>query len=214
MSSNAEQLLMNLFLAVGAKWVLWLLIVLSVLLVVIVVERTIFFLRNRADFVRLSAKINELMASGDLGRFETDIEKFRGVEALVLRRSLQSVQRGVESVEEVMDGVLSMEKVRMERGLTFLGTVGANAPFIGLLGTVLGIIRAFRDLAGSIGEAQGASAVMAGLSEALVATAAGLFVAIPAVVAYNYFQRHIKAVVSNASSMNRFVLSQIRGNGS
>jgi biopolymer transport protein ExbB len=214
MTTNAEEMLMYLFLGVGAKWVLWLLIILSVLLLMIVVERFIFFARNRADFNKLSARINELMASGDLGRFQKDIEPFKGVEALVIRRSLQSAERGAGAVEEVMDGVLSMERVRMERGLTFLGTVGANAPFIGLLGTVLGIIRAFRDLSGSIGEAQGASAVMAGLSEALVATAAGLFVAIPAVVAYNYFQRHIKAVISNAGSMNRFVLSQIRGNGS
>ena len=212
--NNAETLLMHFFLAVGAKWVLWLLIILSVVLIAVTVERAVFFLRNRADFRKLSAKINALMGTGDLDTFITEIEGYRGVEALVLRRSLQTLDRGAESAEEVMDGVLSMEKARMERGLTFLGTVGANAPFIGLLGTVLGIIRAFRDLAGNIGEAQGASAVMAGLSEALVATAAGLFVAIPAVVAYNYFQRHIKAVISNAGSMNRFVLSQIRGNGS
>jgi len=209
--NNAETLLMHFFLAVGAKWVLWLLIILSVVLIAVTVERAVFFLRNRADFRKLSAKINALMGTGDLDTFITEIEGYRGVEALVLRRSLQTLDRGAESVEEVMDGVLSMEKARMERGLTFLGTVGANAPFIGLLGTVLGIIRAFRDLAGNIGEAQGASAVMAGLSEALVATAAGLFVAIPAVVAYNYFQRHIKSVINNSASMNRFVLSQIRG---
>jgi biopolymer transport protein ExbB len=209
--NNAETLLMHFFLAVGAKWVLWLLIILSVILIAVTVERAVFFMRNRADFRRLSAKINSLMGTGDLTTFVKEIEGMKGVEALVLRRSLQTLERGADSVEEVMDGVLSMEKARMERGLTFLGTVGANAPFVGLLGTVLGIIRAFRDLAGNIGEAQGASAVMAGLSEALVATAAGLFVAIPAVVAYNYFQRHIKSVVNNSASMNRFVLSQIRG---
>ncbi len=209
--SVVETLLMQFFLFVGAKWILWLLIVLSVILVAIVVERAVFFGRNSADFARLSARINDLMESGDLGKFRTEVDKLRGVEAVVLKRSLQSLERGVESVEEVMDGVLSLERKRMERGLTFLGTVGANAPFIGLLGTVLGIIRAFRDLSTSIGAAQGASAVMAGLSEALVATAAGLFVAIPAVVAFNYFQRHIKSVVTNSASMNRFVLSQIRG---
>jgi len=212
--SNAELLLMQFFLAVGAKWVLWLLIILSVILVAVTVERLVFFLRNRADFRVLSVKINALMASGDLGVFRREIEPMTGVEALVIKRSLQTLDRGAESVEEVMAGALAMEKIRMERGLGFLGTVGANAPFIGLLGTVLGIIRAFRDLAGQIGEAQGASAVMAGLSEALVATAAGLFVAIPAVVAFNYFQRHIKSVISNAQSMNRFVMSQIRGDGS
>ena len=209
--SVVETLLMQFFLFVGAKWILWLLIVLSVILVAIVVERAVFFARNSADFARLSARINELMDSGDLETFRAEVEKLRGVEAVVLTRALQSVERGAESVEEVMDGVLSLERKRMERGLTFLGTVGANAPFIGLLGTVLGIIRAFRDLSTSIGAAQGASAVMAGLSEALVATAAGLFVAIPAVVAFNYFQRPIKSVVTNSASMNRFVLSQIRG---
>ncbi|MDP7111485.1 MAG: MotA/TolQ/ExbB proton channel family protein, partial [Myxococcota bacterium] len=133
MSSNAEDLLMHLFLGVGARWVLWLLIILSVLLLMIVVERFIFFARNRADFAKLSTRINDLMASGDLGRFQKEIEPFKGVEALVLRRSLQSAERGAGAVEEVMDGALSMERVRMERGLTFLGTVGANAPFIGLL---------------------------------------------------------------------------------
>ncbi|MDP7111221.1 MAG: MotA/TolQ/ExbB proton channel family protein, partial [Myxococcota bacterium] len=122
--------------------------------------------------------------------------------------------QGPDAMAREMAAALAQERPRYERNLIVLGTLGNNAPFIGLFGTVLGIIRAFRDLSSSIGEAQGASAVMAGLSEALVATAAGLFVAIPAVVAYNYFQRHIKSVVSNAGSMNRFVLSQIRNDGS
>jgi biopolymer transport protein ExbB/TolQ len=75
----------------------------------------------------------------------------------------------------------------LERGLVVLGTIGSTAPFVGLFGTVLGIIRAFSDLAGDTGA--GPSVVAAGVSEALVATAAGLFVAIPAVIAYNFFVR-------------------------
>ncbi len=80
-------------------------------------------------------------------------------------------------------------RVHLERNLTFLASVGSNAPFIGLFGTVLGIIRAFADLVGNLDG--GADVVMAGISEALVATAVGIFVAVPAVVAYNAFQRQV-----------------------
>ena len=81
--------------------------------------------------------------------------------------------------------IVEQERLRYERGLAFLGTLGNNAPFVGLFGTVLGIIRAFHDLAGN--SLQGSQAVMAGIAEALVATAVGLLVALPAVATYNAF---------------------------
>jgi biopolymer transport protein ExbB/TolQ len=79
-------------------------------------------------------------------------------------------------------------KPEVEKGFTLLASLGANAPFIGLFGTVLGIIRAFAYL----GEQSGSTAVMSGVSQALYATALGLLVAIPAVVAFNYFSRRAK----------------------
>lgn len=95
--------------------------------------------------------------------------------------------RGKEEVLSAMELAGRQELTALERSLGFLGTIGSTAPFIGLFGTVLGIIRAFSDLSA----AQGASpaAVADGIAEALVATAAGLFVAVPAVVAYNYYVR-------------------------
>lgn len=81
-------------------------------------------------------------------------------------------------------------KLTLEKRLGILATFGNNAPFIGLFGTVLGVINAFATL--SKGSEFGVNAVMGGISEALVATAAGLFVAIPSVIAYNYFVRKIK----------------------
>ena len=81
-----------------------------------------------------------------------------------------------------------------ERFLVFLGTLGNNAPFLGLLGTVLGIIRAFHELARH-GEG-GVNVVMAGISEALVATAVGLVVALPAVIAFNHFSRRADDVAA------------------
>lgn len=94
---------------------------------------------------------------------------------------------GRDEVSRAMELAGRAELVRLERFLGVLGTIGSTAPFVGLFGTVLGIIRAFSDLA----IAQGASpaAVADGIAEALVATATGLFVAVPAVVAYNYFVR-------------------------
>ena len=105
---------------------------------------------------------------------------------------------------------LGRERLVLERRLTFLGTLGNNAPFIGLFGTVLGIIRAFHDL--SLGSMKGHTSVMAGISEALVATAIGLFVAIPAVMAFNYFQKQVDHTLSVTEALSQGVLAN-RNNG-
>ncbi len=106
----------------------------------------------------------------------------------------------------------AQEKLRLERNLAILGTLGNNTPFIGLFGTVLGIIKASHDLTASqAGGGAAATAVMSGVFEALVATAVGLLVAIPAVVGYNFFQRRVRATVANIDSLAHLVLAQLRG---
>jgi biopolymer transport protein ExbB len=112
--------------------------------------------------------------------------------------------KGKSGLENIMDGFLLMEKPTLEKNLGFLNTLGNNAPFIGLLGTVLGVVKAFADLAGSQGNP---SVVMTGISEALVATAVGLFVAIPAVAAYNYFHKQVKLIMNNAESIKRLCVA-------
>ncbi len=107
----------------------------------------------------------------------------------------------------IAQSYLSKHKLDLEKNLSFLGTVGSNAPFIGLFGTVLGIIKAFHDLGGKM-ESAGAQTISSGISEALVATAVGLLVAIPAVVFYNYFQRKIKTIMGRADSLSTFLLSR------
>lgn len=99
---------------------------------------------------------------------------------------------GEDSVIRAMEVTLRSEVESLQSYLGVLGTIGSTAPFIGLFGTVLGIIRAFQSLA--VDSPQGVFAVADGISEALVATAAGLFVAIPAVMAYNYFMRRSKGL--------------------
>jgi biopolymer transport protein ExbB len=108
-------------------------------------------------------------------------------------------------MDETMTGYMIGQRQKLDHGLVILGTLGNNAPFIGLFGTVLGIIIAFRDLA--LNPQGGASVVMRGISEALIATAVGLIVAIPAVIAYNFFQRLVKRHVSTADAISRLVLS-------
>jgi biopolymer transport protein ExbB len=110
-----------------------------------------------------------------------------------------------------MVGRKAHERMRLERNLAFLGTLGNNAPFIGLFGTVLGIIRSFHDLAGN--QAGGVGIVMAGISEALVATAVGLLVAIPAVIGFNFFNRRVRQVLANVDALAHVVLAQLKGEG-
>jgi biopolymer transport protein ExbB len=109
-----------------------------------------------------------------------------------------------------MDAELVRQRLRYDSNLIFLGTLGNNAPFIGLFGTVLGIIKAFRDLA--LAEAStgtSAQVVMSGISEALVATAVGLGVALPAVVAFNYFKTILKRTVSNTETLSKTVSARL-----
>ena len=95
--------------------------------------------------------------------------------------------RSREDIEKLAASTIDFETAKLQRRLSILGTLGSITPFIGLFGTVIGVMHAFKDLAANTAAAGGASVVAAGIAEALVNTAAGLFVAIPAVIAYNYF---------------------------
>jgi len=100
-----------------------------------------------------------------------------------------------------IEGEMTKRRRDLERGMTLLGTLGNNAPFVGLLGTVIGVIVAFADLADGQNKVQ-MDKVMGGIAEALVATGVGLFVAIPAVVAFNVFQKKIGDIEDNVASIS------------
>jgi biopolymer transport protein ExbB len=112
------------------------------------------------------------------------------------------------SAEERMHGEHQVARLTMERNLAFLGTLGNNAPFIGLLGTVIGIVRAFKELSHAKGQVS--AALMAEIGEALVATAVGLLVALPAIVAFNVFQRTVRARMSRADALSGEVLAHLK----
>ncbi|MGA9654670.1 MAG: MotA/TolQ/ExbB proton channel family protein, partial [Polyangia bacterium] len=115
---------------------------------------------------------------------------------------------GRVAAAEAMASARSHERLAMEKHLGILGTLGNNCPFIGLFGTVLGIIKAFADL--SHNQGGGAAVVMAGIAEALVATAVGLMVAIPAVIAYNIFQGRVRRTLGRVDAMAHMILARSR----
>ena len=117
----------------------------------------------------------------------------------------------VDAVNRAIDRVKEREISKMKTGLSGLGTISAAAPFIGLFGTVVGIINAFRSMASS-GQG-GLGAVSAGISEALVTTAAGLLVAIPAVMVYNYFTNAIEQFVVDMNDVSSELISYVLREG-
>jgi biopolymer transport protein ExbB len=195
----------------SAEWVLWVLVILSVASIAIMLERAVYFATHRLpDSEALAVRL----ARGEFDAVRTAIQGRKGMEAAVIREALASAAQGPDTVEQVIASTVARERPQYERFLSFLGTLGNNAPFIGLFGTVLGIIKAFNDL-GKMG-AKGAAiqqTVMAGISEALVATAVGLAVAIPAVVAFNVFNRQLKTLTSRTTALGHALVGSLRAEG-
>jgi len=195
--------------AVGSEWILWLLIGLSLLSVAMMIERLIFYqgLRGRDEAVLKTLHV--ALADHDIARARALVKDSPAPGGRIAAQMLETSARGHASMAAIMAALRPGEKLRLERNLNFLGTVGANAPFIGLLGTVLGIIETFRAIErqGVAGSAEYSNAVMAGIYEALVATAVGLVVAIPAVIAYNFFTRRVKALLGESDALTNMVLA-------
>jgi biopolymer transport protein ExbB len=203
------------FTNLGAEWVLWLLVILSVVSVAIMVERLWFFSIHRVNVDALMASLRKALRTGDWKAARATVDEGDTAEAIVLRAGFDEIERGPDAVGEAMLAQKAQQRVRLERNLAVLGTLGNNTPFIGLFGTVLGIIKASRDMAAMQAQGgQAANAVMAGVFEALIATAIGLMVAIPAVIGYNYFQRRVRATVSNVDALAHVLLAQLRGDDS
>ena len=196
------------FTLLGSEWVLWLLVALSVLSVAIMVERALVLSGDR-DSDALARDLLALLKRGDLEKARQALSGNRTPAATVAAAGLENYDRGNEAIAEAMASAKARLRIDLERNLGVLGTLGNNAPFIGLFGTVLGIIKAFADL--SKNQAGGAAAVMSGISEALVATAVGLMVAIPAVIFFNFFQGKVRKAMARVDAMAHLVLSTVPG---
>ena len=187
----------------GSRWVLWLLIALSIAACAVVIERAVLFWSSRDDTSRLRLELRRLLRDNDLELARRRLEESPSFEARVAVAGLDA--DGVASAEERMQGESELCKLSMEKNLALLGTLGNNAPFIGLLGTVIGIVRSFRELQSSSGQIS--AGLMAEIGEALVSTAIGLLVALPAVAAFNLFQRVIRARMGRANVLAHEILA-------
>ena len=191
-----------------SEWVLYLLLALSVASIAVIIERVLFYRRHRVDADALRRDFARRLEAGDFEGAAALLRRHDALETNAVLAGLQAYERGPESVEDLVSGALGREKARYEKRLGLLATLASNAPYIGLFGTVLGIIRSFRDLSVNMNEAS--SAVMGGISEALLATAIGLLVAIPAVVANNVFKGWVKNAVTECEMLARVLLADLK----
>jgi biopolymer transport protein ExbB/TolQ len=163
---------------------LFLLIGLSIYSIALIWERWRFYQRALSGLKPLLDKVRRILQDGDLADAVSLGRQYKGLAGPVILASLIGPSNREERKRSA-ERAAARAVQELERGVSQLGTIASVAPFIGLLGTVIGVMHAFRDLASASGAGPGVVAI--GISEALVCTAAGLVVAIPAVAAYNYF---------------------------
>lgn len=181
----------------AARSILVLLFLLSFFSIAFFIERMIFFKKRFVkDFDSVTEKIDNANSIGDLSAV---LSAYRSAETDILLRAIDGRPLTSETFAQRVNGIFLPEKEKWARYSTFLGSVGSNAPFIGLLGTVFGVLKAFADL--SLSTTGGPQIVMAGISEALIATAVGLLVAIPAVVFFNLCKVRVKKSVTHLHSL-------------
>ena len=187
--------------------ILALLVILEVAIVAIFIWRLRSYARAQGDPARWVALLTGNLKQKGLGTSAVEAKDAATVPGRLVKAGLENWGLAPEAMEKVFEAQESMEKRGLEQGLSFLGTVGANAPFLGLTGTVLGILVAFDRFAASGG--QGSTEVMVAISQALVATAAGLVVAIPAVVFYNILRNRNKAILEEGREIQALILAHV-----
>lgn len=182
---------------------IWIMVFLFFLALAVTLERIYVLYQNRGDNAELvkvlAAELNKEPES--INSLEDTIsDKKFGLEGRVANQTLKGWYAGEHTMKEYAETSLIAERRMMEKRLVILSTLGNNVPFIGLLGTVLGIMKAFRDLA--LSSDGGPSVVMKGISEALIATAMGLGVAIPVVIAFNALNKLVQDKLSSAEEIS------------
>ncbi len=190
---------------VGTTWILGCLLLLSFAGFAIILERTAYFVGSRDDATQLREELRTLLSQGHLDAARKRLSESPSAEARVALAALSARTR--EGALEHTLATQEIVRLEMERYLAFLGTVGSNAPFVGLLGTVVGIVGAFKKLDVSGGALT--DGLMGDIGEALVATAVGLLVALPAVAAFNVFRRVVSARLARAEALRRTVLAEL-----
>lgn len=194
----------------GSEWVLWLLVVMLVFVVIVFIERLIFLRKVRTDTEAMRAQMTEFLRKNDVAGLLQAWENDTSMEARVLRYGLREANRGPEAVLALCAGAIGTERLRYEKRFSYLATVGSNAPFIGLFGTVIGVILAFDQLQDASGGGGPSTAVMGVIAEALIATGVGLLVAIPAIIFFNLLKQRVVKTVSHTKLLAQSAVAFLR----
>lgn len=203
---------LSAFVELGARWVLWMLVGLSVAALSVIIERIVFLAATREDVGSLKREVQQLLDRQGVNRALQRLDERPSSEARLAAAALRDARPAAardpgfpRRALERLGAARAEERLRLERGVAFLGTLAAAAPFVGLLGTVIGIVAAFHQLALSQGRLTGA--LMSEIGEALVATAVGLLVALPALAAFNGLQRVIQVRITRGEAFARETLT-------
>ena len=206
-----------------ARFIIFTLAFMSVSSLIVMAERMLVFRKTRKDSRNFAAKMGAILAKGDLAQASgANMGKDVGHLGRVINSGLTAFRIApankdvaVESVARALERQAQREVQSLKRGLGVLATVGSTAPFVGLLGTTMGIVNAFQQM--SAAGSGGLATISAGISEALITTAFGLLVAIPAVIAYNFLSGWVDSrSVDISESSNEFldVVARHLGGGS
>ena len=199
---------MNFLEAMTSSPVLLALALCSVVTLGVTLERAHYFHKRRGEPDELLRDVLDMLKEGQFGeamrRCRSHAHPVGAVAAEVL---LTSKDDSLVQEERIQIG-LSQQKLLLERNLGVIGTMAAIAPLVGLLGTVWGIMRAFNDMA--VAGSAAPSVVTAGVAEALVTTAAGLVIAVPAVILYNHFSRKMNVMLTVAENHARNIRTVLR----
>ncbi len=186
--------------------VLYLLIALTFVSLGLIVERYLKLNKLAKQSAQQREILEEAMSAVKISNLEDVRLDPTSLEGRVMNYGFEHLkQNGLKGLSETFDTFIKFQQPKLEKSLAFLATVGSNAPYIGLFGTVLGIMKSFHDLANSTNAGQ--QTVMSGISAALIATAAGLLVAIPNIVAFNYFQKQVKAIIGSVESCKDIMIA-------
>lgn len=196
----------------GSEWVVYLLIGLSVFALGAAAERWWFYRRHGIDGDQLGDPLCELLERNDLSNADRFLASNLSVEAGILRPAMKWVEGGAESLAEGIAAALLAKRQDLERGLKLLRMIGNSALPIGVFGTVIAAIAALHRLAEGM-DGSGASVAMNGFAEALVPTALGLFVAVPAAMASALFDERARDVAENVRGASKQLCALLKGRG-
>jgi biopolymer transport protein ExbB/TolQ len=195
-----------------AKMIVVVMFFMSMASLLVMFERIVVFSKSRSESMQFAEKMANLLKDGDIASAaNAGLSKNVGHLGRVINSGLVAFKlapkdrdTAIESVARALERQAAREVQVFKRGLGVLATVASTAPFVGLLGTVMGIVNSFQSMAKS--GSGGLGTVSAGIAEALITTAFGLLVAIPAVMAFNFLQGWVDArAVDISESSNEFL---------